>query len=473
MEKYGKIKLVNLPKKEDGKLFGYGFIVYENMQDAKKAIEGLNSRTEKLMGTKVVADWCLPKNIFLKNSSKPQETEREEDESDKEDNEDDSGSEEDEDEDEDDEPIKQEPIKKDEKLERKAKEGTQDVQEKRTVFIRNLSYDCTEESVKESFSKFGEIKYVKLCWDKELERPRGTAFIQFESSQSALDACAESDIMELDFRTLQIDMAVSRTQVNDIVEDKKSASSEPKDNRNLSLAKEGVIYPNSYEAQGLTKTELQKRQKLEAMNADKLKILHFFVSPTRLSVHNIPIKITDDELRAVFMKAIGEDPEYRAGKTRRTGIVECRIMRDLTRVSAGGVCKSKGYGFVEFTSFELAKKALYGTNNNPKVFRNGTRLIVQFSIEDIRALKKRKERIEKSKVKNTKNLKPFAVKDKSMGSDNVIEDEIENIKKIKEKNMIKVHMVEKKILKRKAEEENRETKKLNKKQRISDKRMKY
>ena len=111
---------------------------------------------------------------------------------------------------------KPEPVKKDPRLERKAKAGTQDVQEKRTVFVRNLSYDTTEDLVKEAFSKFGTVKYVKLCYDKELERPRGTGFVQFETNQSAIDACAESDILELDFRRLQIDLALPRTQAKEV-----------------------------------------------------------------------------------------------------------------------------------------------------------------------------------------------------------------------------------------------------------------
>jgi nucleolar protein 4 len=111
---------------------------------------------------------------------------------------------------------KPEPVKKNPKLELKAKTGTQDVQEKRTVFVRNLSYDTTEEIVREAFSKFGPIKYVKLVYDKELERPRGTGFIQFENQQSAIDACAESEILEVDFRRVLIDMALSRNQAKEV-----------------------------------------------------------------------------------------------------------------------------------------------------------------------------------------------------------------------------------------------------------------
>ena len=65
-----------------------------------------------------------------------------------------------------------------EKFAKKRFTGTQDVQEQRTVFIRNLSYDTTEEAIMESFSTFGPIKYVKLVMDKDLERPKGI-FIRF------------------------------------------------------------------------------------------------------------------------------------------------------------------------------------------------------------------------------------------------------------------------------------------------------
>lgn len=441
MESFGKVKLVSIPKKDDGKMKGFGFVVFESMKIAKHAIETLNSQDRKLLGTKVVADWCLPKRLYLKNlnESKIEAEEGQKDNSDSENSEDSELEQEEVEED--------EQKQKNEKFERKKKEGTSDVQEKRTVFVRNLSYDSTEESVTELFSKFGQIKYVKVCWDRELERPKGTCFIQFESSQSALDACAESEILELDSRVLSVDMAVSRNQVNQLVEDKKLSENVPRDNRNLSLAKEGVIYQNSYEAEGMSKSDLLKRQKLEAINAEKLKLLHFFVSPTRLSVHNIPTKVTDEELRNIFMKAIGELP----GKTKRTNIIECRIMRDLTRVSSNGVGKSKGYGFVELTSFDLAKKALHSVNNNAEIFPNGTRLIVQFSIEDMKALKKKKERSEKSKSKNA-NFKTKLNKISSQNA-NIIEDDLDTKKKIKEKNLIKVHMLERKLSKRMSQDD--------------------
>ena len=356
------------------------------------------------------------------------------------------------------------------KFELKKKVGTQDVQEKRTVFVRNLSFDAAEDTVKEAFSKYGAVKYVKLCYDKELERPRGTAFIQFEDSQGALNACAESDIFEMDMRKLQIDMAISRTQVNEIVEEKKSSTKETKDNRNLGLLKEGVIYPNSYEAKNISKADMMRRQKLEADNTEKLKLLHYFVSPTRLSVHNIPISCTDEEFRNIFYTAISNTSNSDV-RTHRGGIKECRIMRDLSRVNAEGVGRSKGYAFVEFSNFELAKKALHATNNNDKLFKTGNRLIVQFSVEDMRALKKKEARLEKSKLKlklkgngrykGGKNKVENNTHQKKNGAP-AHHDQEENVDKKKQKNLIKVHSLERKLQKKKNEEEKKVVKKQNK-----------
>jgi nucleolar protein 4 len=343
------------------------------------------------------------------------------------------------------------------KLELKAKSGTKDVQEKRTVFVRNLSYDSTEEIVREAFSKFGTVKYVKLCYDKELERPRGTGFIQFEEAQSAIDACAESDILEIDFRKLQIDLALPRTQIKEIVDEKKSSEKEKKDTRNLELAKEGTIYSNSREAEGVPKADMIKRQNLEQLKNQKLKLLNYFVSPTRLTVHNLPKTITDDELKTIMLRAID-------GK--RSDILKCRIMRDLTRVSADGVARSKGFAFVEFKDFIKAKKALHATNNNPNLFKTNTRLIVQFSIENMKAIKKKEQTAVKSRIKqqqinpSSDDNKKRGNNKKQKGNTNVYNfDELEAMKRTRQKNLIKLDSIEKIISKKKEEEEKKATKK--------------
>ena len=69
MEKYGQVEVVSLPKRDGEKNHnGFGFVTFKNLKDAQKAIETLNAKADKFNGTKVAVDWCLPKNLYLKNT---------------------------------------------------------------------------------------------------------------------------------------------------------------------------------------------------------------------------------------------------------------------------------------------------------------------------------------------------------------------------------------------------------------------
>ena len=51
-----------------------------------------------------------------------------------------------------------------------------------TLFIKNMSFDTDQETLKELFSQFGRVRYALLCVDPLTEHPRGTAFVQFAVS---------------------------------------------------------------------------------------------------------------------------------------------------------------------------------------------------------------------------------------------------------------------------------------------------
>ena len=69
MSKYGNVVSVLIPKGDNGKYKGYGFVNFSEMSEATKALNELNNRKEPFHGKNVAVDWCLPKNVFLKNSS--------------------------------------------------------------------------------------------------------------------------------------------------------------------------------------------------------------------------------------------------------------------------------------------------------------------------------------------------------------------------------------------------------------------
>ncbi|KAH9580297.1 RNA-binding protein 28 [Schistosoma haematobium] len=75
-------------------------------------------------------------------------------------------------------------------------------------------------------------------------------------------------------------------------------------------------------------------------------------------------------------------------------ILECRIMRNLQ--PGRQQYRSLGYGFVAFTNHENALSVLYGLNNNPNAFPpSNRRPIVEFSLENMRALQLKQKRAEK------------------------------------------------------------------------------
>ena len=83
-------------------------------------------------------------------------------------------------------------------------------------------------------------------------------------------------------RPLEVCLAVTKGKMPQLLADKDTIKKTPRDKRNLYLAKEGVITPGSEAADGMSKSDLQKRQKAEAEKKAKLKMPHYVVSKTRL-----------------------------------------------------------------------------------------------------------------------------------------------------------------------------------------------
>merc|ERR1712141_966658 len=76
-------------------------------------------------------------------------------------------------------------------------------------------------------------------------------------------------------------------------------------------------------------------------------------------------------------------------------------MRDLAAGTGGDKkAPSKEYAFVSFENHLDALAALRNVNNNPTMFTKDRRPIVEFSIENRKALLARQKRLEKSREKN-------------------------------------------------------------------------
>jgi len=131
------------------------------------------------------------------------------------------------------------------------------------------------------------------------------------------------------------------------------------------------------------------RKQVERQKKNMLKNLNMFVSSTRLCVRNLPDHVDDSKLRSIFAKNVPKSAK----------ITECKVMRDFSS-GVGGKADSKHYGFVSFSQHEDTLAALRNVNNNPTIFTKDRRPIVEFSIENRKALLARQKRLEKSREKN-------------------------------------------------------------------------
>jgi len=80
----------------------------------------------------------------------------------------------------------------------------------KTLFVARLSYNVTESDLKREFERYGPIKDIKLIRDKE-GKPRGYAFIEFESSRDLKEAFERADGKIIHNRRILVDVERGRT----------------------------------------------------------------------------------------------------------------------------------------------------------------------------------------------------------------------------------------------------------------------
>uniref|UniRef100_A0A8D0NYF8 RRM domain-containing protein n=1 Tax=Sus scrofa TaxID=9823 RepID=A0A8D0NYF8_PIG len=283
------------------------------------------------------------------------------------------------------------------KKKKKKRKLPSDVNEGKTVFIRNLSFDSEEEDLGELLQQFGDLKYVRIVLHPDTEHSKGCAFAQFmtqEAAQKCLEAASpetEGGGLKLDGRQLKVDLAVTRDEAAKL---RTKKVKKPTGTRNLYLAREGLIRAGTKAAEGVSAADMAKRERFELLKHQKLKDQNIFVSRTRLCLHNLPKAVDDKQLRKLLLSSTRGEKGVR--------IKECRVMRDLKGAHGKVKGQSLGYAFAEFQEHEHALAALRHINNNPEIFGPQKRPIVEFSLEDRRKLKIKEMRMQRSlqKVKS-------------------------------------------------------------------------
>ena len=229
MREYGHVTEVKIPKKDDGKMRGFGFVQFTHGHESAKAI----SNVKEIDGRKVACDWSLPREVYqeIKDKEEPAEEVEEEEDDDEEEseNENEEGSENEDETDEievdgsdvgelseddsegegdlseESEDEEQEEIVKNQKKEKGPKKTAvkdstgADVYEGRSVFLRNIPFDATEEDLQEICSPFGEVKKVNIVRNGA-GVSKGLAFIEYSSKLEADNCVLNSKELSLNDR---------------------------------------------------------------------------------------------------------------------------------------------------------------------------------------------------------------------------------------------------------------------------------
>lgn len=334
-----------------------------------------------------------------------------------------------------------------------------------TLFVRNLPFSTTDAELKTHFEQFGRIRYARVVHDKATDRPAGTGFVCFADEgefkaclkgaprpqQSAIpnkksilqsETADEAGRYTIDGRVLQVSHAVSKDEANRLADSGTTARDwKHQDKRRLYLLSEGVIPKDSPMFNMLPLGEVKIREQSIAQRKKLIQSnpsLH--ISLTRLAVRNIPRNLDSKGLKALAREAVvGFATDVKAGrrqplskeenarggqedkdaerrrKEKGKGIVkQTKIMfenKEGSKVAeADGAGKSRGYGFIEYTSHRWALMGLRWLNGHATESDNGKsqRLIVEFAIENAQVVARRKELQAKTRAYQPNNSKQDA-----------------------------------------------------------------
>ena len=78
------------------------------------------------------------------------------------------------------------------------------------LFVGGLSWNTTDEGLRQAFEKFGEIREAVVVTDRETGRSRGFGFVTFADDAASDQAVAGMNGQMLDGRTLKVDKAKER-----------------------------------------------------------------------------------------------------------------------------------------------------------------------------------------------------------------------------------------------------------------------
>jgi len=80
------------------------------------------------------------------------------------------------------------------------------------LFVGNLSYDTTEDTLRTLFAEFGQIESARLITDRYSGRSKGFAFVEMSTEQAADEAIGGLNSKQVDGREIKVEKANPRPE---------------------------------------------------------------------------------------------------------------------------------------------------------------------------------------------------------------------------------------------------------------------
>ncbi|MBA7689773.1 hypothetical protein ES703_98284 [subsurface metagenome] len=80
------------------------------------------------------------------------------------------------------------------------------------IYVGNLSFDVTEEDLRQAFDPFGQISSVRVITDRDTGRSKGFGFVEMPNNAEAQSAISGLNGKELQGRSLKVNEARPRSE---------------------------------------------------------------------------------------------------------------------------------------------------------------------------------------------------------------------------------------------------------------------
>jgi cold-inducible RNA-binding protein len=78
------------------------------------------------------------------------------------------------------------------------------------IYIGNMSYETTEDQLRQAFAGFGEVSTVRMITDRDSGQPKGFAFVEMPTTNEATAAISGLNGREMNGRALNVNQARQR-----------------------------------------------------------------------------------------------------------------------------------------------------------------------------------------------------------------------------------------------------------------------